>query len=134
MKYTAQNKRVNVVLCLFHPAEKLVHQLRGQHGRRCHKNALVAVKDTFLTLSEISGFIHDVLSQNAVKLFQVFDAIRVDFIKPFICSISIFDFLNLFLRPKHCLAIDYVPDLSQGKGIGLNLQRRMDGPDPIVFS
>ena len=68
-----------------------------------------------------------------MEFFQIFYAVWIDLGKSLICGIGIFNFLDFLLFTKNGLSIDYISDLSQGKGIRFNLQGRMNGLIRLFF-
>lgn len=102
--------------------------------RRSHKNAPISAEYTFFTATEIAGFFYNISGHDAVIFFQIFYAVWIDLGKLLIGGIGIFYFLNFLLFTKYRFSVNDVSDLSKRQGIGLDLQGRMNGPDPIVFS
>ena len=117
MEHAAENQRMHSCLCCFHPIEKVVHQLRDELCRWCHKDALIAVKDAFLSTAEITRLIYDVFGHDAVEGFHILDAEGIGLGQFLIGSIGVLDFLDLFLFTKNSLAVNDISYLAQGESL-----------------
>ena len=80
--------------------------------RWSHKNTLFSVKYSFFSPTKITGFFHNIFCHNTMKIFQVFNTIRIYSSNFFIGIICIFDFLYFFLLTKNYLSINYIPHLT----------------------